>query len=75
MVPQALSVTTATTVPQASLANVGVMVLPALSANVGVMVLPALSANASMSMDVYAINATINDMMEAKEQAMAEIYS
>ena len=63
MVPQALSVTATTTVPQAS------------SVNVGATVPPALSTNTSMSMDVNATNASVNDTMEAEEQAMAEIYS
>ena len=62
MVPQALSVTTTAMVPQA------------LSANAGATVPPASSVNASTSMDVDATNASINDMTEAEEQAMAEIY-
>ena len=73
-VPLALPVNATTTVPQALSITAATMVPQASSANVGVMVPLASSANTLTSMDVDAPNASVNNMTEAEEQAMAKIY-
>ena len=87
MVPQAPSVSAATTVleassayntapvPLASSVSATAMVPQASSVNAGATVPPASSATTSTSMDVDAPHTSVDDMTEAEEWAMAEIYA